>query len=94
MARRGVKDVEPKMRNLGPTASEPLANVKVKIGDDYFLIALAKGDQDIERNLYMMQTRAWFDFSLLLNDNRVAKLVIQKSLKGEEMLAKAFESWR
>ena len=90
----GVKDVEPKMRNLGSTASEALRAVKVKISDVYFLIALAKGDQDAARNLDLMQTRAWFDFPLLLNDNRIAKLVFEKSTKGEAMLAKAFEAWK
>ena len=90
----GVKDVEPKMRNLGSTASEALRSVKVKISDVYFLIALAKGDQDAARNLDLMQTRAWFDFPLLLNDSRIAKLVFEKSTKGETMLAKAFEAWK
>ena len=90
----GVKDVEPKMRNLGSTASEALRAVKVKISDVYFLIALAEGDQDTARNLDLMQTRAWFDFSLLLNDNRIAKLVFEKSTKGEAMVAKAFEAWK
>jgi hypothetical protein len=90
----GVKDVEPKMRNLGSTASEPLRAVKVKISDVYFLIALAKGDQDTTRNLDLMQTHAWFDFSLLLNDNRIAKLVFEKSAKGDAMLTKAFEAWK
>ena len=90
----GVKDVEPKMRNLGATASEPLKAVKVKISDVYFLMALANGDQDTARNLDLMRTRAWFDFSLLLNDNRIAKLVFEKSMKGEAMLAKAFEAWQ
>ena len=90
----GVKDVEPKMRNLGSTASEALTGVRVKISDVYFLIALAKGDQDVARNLDLMQTRAWFDFPLLLNDNRIAKLLIQKSSNGEAMLAKAFKAWK
>ena len=90
----GVNDVEPKMRNLGSTASEALRSVKVKISDVYFLIALANGDQNTARNLDLMQTRAWFDFPLLLNDNRIAKLVLEKSTTGEAMLAKAFEAWK
>jgi hypothetical protein len=90
----GVNDVEPKMRNLGSTASEALRSVKVKISDVYFLIALANGDQNTARNLDLMQTRAWFDFPLLLNDNRIAKLVLEKSTKGEAMLANAFEAWK
>jgi hypothetical protein len=90
----GVRDVEPKMRNLGSTASEALRAVKVKISDVYFLIALAKGDQDAARNLDLMRMRAWFDFPLLLNDNRIAKLIFEKSTKGEAMLAKALEAWK
>ena len=72
----GVKDVVPKMGNLGSTASEALRGVRIRISDVYFLIALAKGDQVAARNLDLMQTRAWFDFSLRLNDNRIAILVI------------------
>jgi hypothetical protein len=87
----GVKDVEPKMRNLGSTASEPLRAVKVRISDVYFLIALANGE-DTARNLDLMQTRGWFEFPLLLNDNRIAKLMFEKSTKGEAMLEKAFEA--
>ena len=41
----GVKDVVPKMGNLGSTASEALRGVRIRISDVYFLIALAKGDQ-------------------------------------------------
>ncbi len=91
----GFKDVgAPQMRKIDSTASEALTSVKVKISDVYFLIALAKGDQDTARNLDLMQTRAWFDFPLLLDDNRIAKLVFQKSSEGEAMLAKAFEAWK
>jgi hypothetical protein len=90
----GVKDVEPKMRNLGSTASEALRSAKVKISDVYFLIALTKDDQDTAHNLDLIRTRAWFDFPLLLNDNRIAKLVFEKSARGDAMLAKAFEAWK
>jgi TPR repeat protein len=90
----GFKDVgAPQMRKLDSTASEALTSVKVKVSDVYFLIALAKGDQDTSRNLGLMQTRAWFDFPLLLNDDRIAKLVFQKSSEGEAMLANASETW-
>jgi hypothetical protein len=90
----GFKDVGlPQMRKEDSTVAEMLTSVKVKISDVYFLIALAKGDSDTARNLDLMQTRAWFDFPLLLNDNRIAKVVFQKSLEGEAMLAKAFDMW-
>jgi hypothetical protein len=91
----GFKDVGlPQMRMEDSTAAEALTSVKVKISDTYFLIALAKGDADTARNLDLMQTRAWFDFPLLLNDDRIAKVVFQKSPEGQAMLEKAFEAWK
>jgi hypothetical protein len=91
----GFKDVGlPQMRMEDSTAAEALTSVKVKISDTYFLIALAKGDNDTARNLDLMQTRAWFDFPLLLNDGRIAKIVFQKSSEGQAMLEKAFEAWK
>jgi hypothetical protein len=84
----------PQMRKQDSTADEALTAVIAKISDVYFLIGLANGQQNVARNLDLMQTRAWFDFPLLLNDNRIAKLVFQKSPEGEAMLAKAFESWK
>ncbi len=91
----GFKDVGlPQMRMEDSTAAEALTSVKVKISDTYFLIALAKGESDIARNLDLMRTRAWFDFPLLLNDDRIAKVVFQKSAEGQAMLEKAFEAWK
>ncbi len=91
----GFKDVGlPQMRKLDSAASEQLDSVKVKISDEYFLIALAKSDQDLARNLDLMKTHPWFDFPLLLNDDRIAKLVFQKSEDGEAMLEKAFDAWK
>jgi hypothetical protein len=91
----GFKDVGlPQLRMEDSTAAEALTSVKVKISDTYFLIALAKGESDIARNLDLMRTRAWFDFPLLLNDDRIAKVVFQKSAEGQAMLEKAFDAWK
>ena len=91
----GFKDVGlPQMRKEDSTAAEALTSVKVKISDTYFLIALAKGEADTARNLDLMQTRSWFDFPLLLNDDRIAKVVFQKSPEGQAMLEKAFDAWK
>ena len=81
------------MRKEDSTAAEALTSVKVKISDTYLLIALAKGENDTARNLDLMKTRSWFDFPLLLNDNRIAKIVFQKSPEGQAMLEKAFDAW-
>jgi len=91
----GFKDAGlPQMRKANTAGSEALNGAKEKISDAYFLFALAKGDQDATRNLDLMQTRAWFEFPLLLNDNRITKLIFEKSADGEAMLEKAFDAWK
>jgi hypothetical protein len=89
----GVKNVEPMMRNLGSNVSDHLSNVKVKVSDTYFLVALVDDDKDAEHNLTLMKTRDWFDFPLLLEDDRIAKLLFEKSLVGQAMLTKVFAVW-
>jgi hypothetical protein len=90
----GIKDVSlPQMRKKDSTAVEALISVKVKISGAYFIIALAKGETNTARNLDLMKTRASFDFPLLLNDDRIAKVVFQKSPDGQALLDKAFEAW-
>jgi hypothetical protein len=90
----GFRDVGlPQMRKEDSTVADTLTSVRVKISDTYFLIALAKGDTHTARNLDLMKTRASFDFPLLLNDDRIAKVVFQKSPEGQAMLHKAFEAW-
>jgi hypothetical protein len=91
----GFKDVAaPQMHERDTPTSEALTSVKVKVSDVHFLIALADGDQDSARNFDLMQTRAWFEFPLLLNDDRIAKLAFQKSSDGVAMLGKAFDAWK
>ena len=91
----GFKDVgAPQMHEPDTPTSEALTSVKVKVSDVHFLIALADGDQDTARNFDLMQTRAWFEFPLLLNDDRIAKLAFQKSSDGVAMLGKAFDAWK
>jgi hypothetical protein len=91
----GFKDVAPPLMHEPDTpTSEPLTSVKVKVSDVHFLIALANGDQDAPRNFELMQTRSWFEFPLLLNDDRIAKLAFQKSSDGVAMLGKAFDAWK
>jgi hypothetical protein len=91
----GFKDVAaPQMHESDTSTSEALTSVKFKVSDVHFLIALANSDQDSARNFDLIQTRAWFEFPLLLNDDRIAKLAFQKSSEGVAMLSKAFDAWK
>ena len=46
------------------------------------------------RNLDLIATRAWFDFPVLLNDDRIAKLTFEKGAEGERIIAAALAAWK
>jgi hypothetical protein len=92
---KGVKDIDlPRMRRDESPTAEPLLGVKVKINDSYFLIGLNRADADIARNVDEIATRGWFDFPLLLNDDRIAKLTFEKATDGDRVVNDALAAWK
>ncbi len=92
---KGVKDMRvPLMRRDDPPAQDPLAGVRVKISDSYFLVGLNRADADAARNVDLIASRGWFDFPMLLSDDRIAKLTFEKGADGERLLAEALAVWK
>jgi hypothetical protein len=92
---KGVKDIDlPRMRRDDSPNADPLLGVKVKINDSYFLIGLNRADADVARNVDEIATRGWFDFPLLLNDDRIAKLTFEKGADGERVVNEALAAWK
>jgi hypothetical protein len=92
---KGVKDIDlPRMRRDDSPNADPLLGVKVKINDSYFLIGLNRTDADVARNIDEIATRGWFDFPLLLNDDRIAKLTFEKAADGERVVNEALAAWK
>ena len=91
----GFKDVGgPLMRKEGSPSGEALIAAKANISDVYFLFALTIGEQDLAHNLDLIRSGTWFEFPLLLNDGRIAKIGFEKSADGEAMLEKALDAWK
>ena len=92
---KGVKDMRvPMMRRDNPPGQDALAGVRVKISEGYFLVGLNRADADAARNVDLMASRGWFDFPLLLNDDRIAKLTFEKGADGERLLNEALAAWK
>jgi hypothetical protein len=91
----GFKDMGlPQMRKDDTPSGDTLAGVRVKINDNYFLVGLTRSDTDAVRNLDLIATRNWFDFPILMNNDRVAKLTIEKGADGIAAVNKALEAWK
>ncbi len=92
---KGIKDMRvPMMRRDDPPAQDSLSGVRVKISDGYFLVGLNRADADAAHNVDLIASRAWFDFPMLLNDDRIAKLTFEKGADGERILNDALAAWK
>jgi hypothetical protein len=70
----------------------PLKGPTVKVADGVFLLGLSEADQD--RNVRLLQERAWLDIAIVYNDNRRAILAVAKGPDGIRAFEQAFTSWR
>jgi hypothetical protein len=91
---KGIKDMGlPQLRKGEAPNGEALSGVRVKINDSYFLVGLTRSDADAMRNLDLLATHNWFDFPLLLNDDRIAKLTFEKGAAGDRVMFQALSAW-
>ena len=92
---KGIKDMAmPQLRRDDPPGTEAVTGARAKINDNYYLVGLTKTDADIARNLDLIATHNWFDFPLLLNDDRIAKLTFEKSAEGDRVVSQALAAWK
>ena len=92
---KGIKDIAlPQLRRDDPPGADPVTGARAKINDSYYLVGLAKTDADMAHNLDLIATHNWFDFPLLLNDDRIAKLTFEKSTEGDRVVALALAAWK
>jgi hypothetical protein len=92
---KGIKDIAlPLMRRDDPPAADALTGVRVKISDNYFLIGLNRDAGDVTHNTQEIADRAWFDFPMQLDDDRIAKLTFEKGADGEKIMAQALAAWK
>ena len=92
---KGIKDMRvPMMRRDDPPSQDSLSGVRVKISDSYFLVGLNRGDAELAHNLDLIANRNWFDFPMLLNDDRIAKLTFEKGADGERVINDALAAWK
>jgi len=92
---KGIKDMRvPMMRRDDPPSQDALSGVRVKISDSYFLIGLNRGDAELAHNIDLVANRGWFDFPMLLNDDRIAKLTFEKGADGERIVNEALAAWK
>ena len=71
----------------------PLLGIPAKIADNFFLIALTDGDQEIAANLALMQSRPWIDIPVIYRTGRRALITMEKGLSGDTVFKDVIGTW-
>ena len=82
------------MKQTEFTRGVPLAGLAVKVTPAFYLIGLSNMEADKDRNIQLLNERAWFDIPVVYSNNRRAILAMQKGSPGERAFADAFEAWK
>lgn len=71
----------------------PLLGIPAKIADNFFLVALTDGSQEIAANLALMQNRPWIDIPVIYRTGRRALITMEKGLSGETVFKDVIDTW-
>jgi hypothetical protein len=71
----------------------PFAALSVKVSKGSFLVGLSDQQGDRERNLQLLQERAWFDIPMVYANQHRGILAIEKGFGGESIFHEAMVEW-
>lgn len=73
------------MKSNQQARGTPIAGLAVKVTDGFFLVGWSNVAADRERNLKLLQERAWFDIPFVYTNQRRAILAIEKGATGDQV---------
>jgi hypothetical protein len=76
------------------TRGAPLAGLRVKVTNGFFLVGLSAVESDVKRNVQLLKERPWLDISMVYNDGNRALLALEKGVPGDRVFAEAFAAWK
>lgn len=71
----------------------PLEGESAKVTPGYFMVALASGTAQLQRNLKLLKDDSWFEVVIGYSNGKRAVLAIDKGASGEEAFKEAFAAW-
>jgi hypothetical protein len=81
------------MKQEGKVHGAPLEGEAAKVTPGYFMIALASGTQQLQRNLKLLKDYPGFEVVVDYSNGSKAILLIDKGASGEQAFKEAFAAW-
>jgi len=71
----------------------PVVGSPAKIGDGFFLIALADGSQEREANMQLFRRMKWIDIPIVYRSGRRALMTLERGIPGDRVFDEALKAW-
>jgi hypothetical protein len=81
------------MKQEGKVHGAPLEGEAAKVTPGYFMIALASGAPQLQRNLKLLKDYPGFEVVVDYSNGSKAILLIDKGAAGEQAFKEAFAAW-
>jgi hypothetical protein len=81
------------MKQEGKVHGAPLEGEAVKVTPGYFMVALASGASQLQRNLKLLKEDPLFEVVVSYSNGNKAILAIDKGAPGEQAFKEAFAAW-
>jgi hypothetical protein len=90
----GIADVQGVlMEDTEQTRGAPLAGLRVKVTNGFFLVGLSSIEGDMRRNVQLLKERPWLHIRLAYNNGQRALLAIEKGIPGDRIFEEAVNAW-
>lgn len=71
----------------------PIVGSPAKIGDGFFLIALADGAQETDANMQLFRRMKWIDIPIVYRSGRRALMTLERGIPGDRVFEEALKAW-
>ncbi len=90
----GIADVPGVLMQDDRNSAVPLAGLRVKVTEGYFLIGLTPSEPAAQRNKLLLKDRPWLQIPISYKDGQHALIVVEKGVPGERVFGEAFAAWK
>lgn len=81
------------MKETEESTGNPVLGLPAKIGDGFFLIALADTAPEMEANMQLFRRMKWIDIPIVYGSGRRALVTMERGIPGDKVFEDAMRAW-
>lgn len=81
------------MKETEESTGRPILGLPAKIGDGFFLIALADTGPEMEANMQLFRNMKWIDVPIVYGSGRRALVTMERGIPGDRVFEEAMRAW-